>query len=109
LNKFSKRDRLLKDTSKVIENGKRIRKENIVLYFYEDQVPRLSVIIGRKVGNSVLRNKFKRWTKEIFRNEKDTLNNFGIVVIYKPGADRYDFEKVKSMLNDLWLSTGIKK
>ncbi len=106
---FGKNNRLAKDTSKVIETGKRIRVNNLVMYYLPLENPKLSVVISRKVGKSTLRNKLRRWTREIFRNEKTSLKNFGIVIIYKPDLDEYCYQNIKDSLNDIWSRAGIKE
>ena len=105
--KFRSEDRLGKSTSAVIEKGRRVTAGSIVLYFKEENQPRLSVVVGRKTGKSVLRNKLKRWAREIFRENKTGLENYGIVVIYKPGSQELTFSDAKQLIENLWKKLGI--
>ncbi len=107
--KFGKKNRLGKDTSTVVTKGKRTKFNSTVVFYRPDSCPRLSIIISKKVGNSVTRNKLKRWTREIFRIEKDNLKNFGIAVNYKPGAANYSYKKAKKILLKLWKKNKILK
>ena len=105
--KFRREDRLGKSTSVIIEKGKRVSAGNIVLYFKKEDCPKLAVVVGRKVGNSVLRNKLKRWAREIFRENKTDLEKYGIVLIFKPGAHELTFSDAKQAIEDLWKKLGI--
>ena len=58
---FGREYRLSKDTSSIIEKGKRIKQDDIVLYYLPKEKPMMAVVVGKKVGGSVLRNKLKRW------------------------------------------------
>ena len=42
------------------------------------------ICISKKNGNSVQRNKMKRWVREVYKNEENLLKKgFNIVVLYK--------------------------
>ncbi len=105
--KFTSRDRLAKETAEVIQNGQHLRRDNIVLYYLKGSRPKLSVVISTKVAGNASRNKMKRWVREKFRKEKDLLNNYGIVVIFKPGAAKYSYREVIKRISELWKETGI--
>ena len=52
-----------------------------------DRPARLGLIVSRKVGNSVVRNRVKRCVREYFRNElvsQQPLNGCNLVVIARP-------------------------
>ncbi|MGM0441852.1 MAG: ribonuclease P protein component [Elusimicrobiota bacterium] len=107
--RFRKKNRLGKDTSKVVSRGKRRRFGNIVLFYRPGKLPRLSVIIGKKVGNSVTRNRLKRWTREIFRKSKNKIKNYDIAINYKPGSADYKFPEVEEKLLKLWRENKLLK
>jgi ribonuclease P protein component len=53
--------------------GRRLHGENFVWIVYArgDELPsRIGVTVSRKVGNSVVRHKVKRWVREVFRRNK---------------------------------------
>jgi len=106
---FSTDDRLSKNTSKVIEEGRRLREKNIVFYYMPFERPCITVIASRKVGKSNMRNKLKRWAKEKYRLERNTLQNYATVVIFKPGAAQYDHGEVDHIIDKLWQRAGIIK
>ena len=68
---------------------------------------RLSVVIGRKVGKSVLRNRLRRWTRELFMEELDKIKEYYIVVNYKKGAGEYGSREIRERIVRLWKECGI--
>ncbi len=105
--KYSKINRLGKETAIIIENGKRKSFENIVLYYMPIEGKKISVVASRKVGKSVERNKLKRWTREIFRVNKEKIRDFGIVIIYKPSEKNFKYSEIKEKLIHMWKNTGL--
>ena len=63
--------------------------------------PLVSVIISKKViKSSVVRNKYRRRLKEVFRNHfKDILLNYELIVIPKVSIVRLDFWEIKKELD----------
>ena len=47
---------------------------------------RLGLVVSRKVGTAVKRNKIKRWVREWFRRASGLPSGVDLVVIAKPGA-----------------------
>ncbi|MGC9326812.1 MAG: ribonuclease P protein component [Candidatus Hinthialibacter sp.] len=60
------------------------------LHVRSNQLPysRLGVIVSRAVGNAVVRNKIKRWLREIFRRSKSQLSRTVDLVIRTKGVVR---------------------
>ena len=53
------------------------------------------ITVSRKVANSVIRNKLKRWVRSCVRNEKwpEKYNSYIFVFVFKPQADATFFSK----------------
>ena len=63
--------------------------------------PRLGLIVTRKVGNAVVRNRAKRIFREIFRlNQKDIPQNTDIVIIVRKNFINYTFHTLSRRLID---------
>lgn len=59
-------------------SNKKILKNNINAINY------FGVCVSKKNGNSVSRNKLKRWVREIYKNEEEKLKkNYNIVILFK--------------------------
>lgn len=84
---------------KTLRYGEKIIGDNnINIYYLEGEEKDIYIIAGRKVGNSVKRNKLKRWTREAFTKNKPLMKNYSIIVNYKPGFDKYEFNYIKDYL-----------
>ena len=59
-------------------SNKKIVNDNIKAINY------FGVCVSKKNGNSVGRNKLKRWVREIYKNEEEKLKkNYNIVILFK--------------------------
>jgi ribonuclease P protein component len=67
------RIRRKKDFLVLYKKGSRYRDRyfNLVYLANESSFSRVGVVVSRKVGNAVLRNKIKRWLRTLFRRNKD--------------------------------------
>jgi ribonuclease P protein component len=51
---------------------------------YDNNVNFFGVCVSKKNGNSVERNKLKRWVREVYKNEESALKkNYSIVILFK--------------------------
>ncbi len=99
---FQRGDRLGPLTSEVIKKGSRIYGGWLKIIYRPGSGPRLSVVTAKRVGKSVQRNRLKRWTREIFRRNKNLFDNYEVVIIYEKGASERDFNQVKRAVKELW-------
>jgi ribonuclease P protein component len=105
---FSKNERLLnpRDYVKLNRVGQREETAHFKIIFAENGlgISRLGITVGRKTGNSVVRNKVKRLIRECFRLHKAHFpQGYDILVAAKQGARHLDYWKVKEELGALIL------
>lgn len=76
--RFTKAEHLTlkKEFEKVFHEGKICKDANIVLYVTENGLPysRLGLVVSKKVGNAVRRNRAKRLLREAYRLNKHVLH-----------------------------------
>jgi len=86
---FKKEERLKnkKDFNNIFKYGKCIKYKFYSCYYIkniENDRSRIGIVVKKKIGNSVKRNYEKRVIKNIYRQNKNILNqNFDIVFILK--------------------------
>jgi ribonuclease P protein component len=69
------RIRKKKDFLVLYKRGNRYRGRyfNLVYLPNNQAFSRMAVVVSKKVGNAVIRNKIKRWTRDLFRRNKNLL------------------------------------
>lgn len=82
---FRKHERVRKrkDYSRIYKNGARLYYENFLVLIHpnEEGARRLGITVGKRIGNSVKRNRIKRLLREFFRLHKDSLPAGADIVI----------------------------
>ena len=87
------------DFQLVYKNGKSYADKNIVVYVRENQtdINRLGISVSKKVGNSIVRHRFARLVREVYRLHENIFNSgLDIVVVARnraKDANYFDIEK----------------
>lgn len=93
---FSKQDKIRKghDYFRLKSAGSVFKTKLLVFNFMESDRMRLGLIVTKKVGDSVTRNRTKRWIREVFRlNRAAFARPVDLVVI--PRKSEFTFEDIK--------------
>ena len=84
---FSKdfRIRRSSDFERIFQKGKRLYTEHFTFIYTPNSLgyPRLGLVVGKKFGNSVGRNRTKRVLREVFRKNKPLFNSLDILILAK--------------------------
>lgn len=101
------------DFQKLKINGKKFKPCYWLIINYSnntDLIFNVGYTVSRQVGNAVVRNKLKRWSREFFRKALTKENlNFGmdINVIFRPSKDDF-YKKIAHEELDFQLSKFFK-
>jgi ribonuclease P protein component len=82
----------------VQRHGRRLWGRRFIFYFGRPStaVTRLGITASRKVGNAVIRNRIKRWVREIFRQNPQIFPRpVDVVVIVKRGIDDFSYRTIE--------------
>ena len=104
---FAKTDRILKRSEFLYlsHNGKKISNKHFLLLFCPGQLEgsRLGITVTRKVGNAILRNRIKRFSREYFRLNRHKINGYwDINLIAKKEAAELTSEQAFISLQDVF-------
>lgn len=96
------------------ESGTRESGRYSVLFLRPNELmhPRLGVTVTRKAGKANVRNKLKRWTREVFRTSSGTglwALGLDVVVNVKPAAATATFEEFSRDLDRLFRRSAEKR
>ncbi|UMZ75186.1 ribonuclease P protein component [Natranaerofaba carboxydovora] len=93
-----------KEFRDVLNNGKSYVTKNLVLYVKKNEknYNRLGIIISKKVGKSVVRNRIRRLLKEVYRKDEIYLKSgFDLVFIVRHRAYNLDYKTACKEFNKL--------
>lgn len=93
-----------KEFDDIIANGKYIKNRYFVIYNKESNYsyPRFGIAVGKKIGNAVTRNKFKRQIRMIINNNKNLFkNNKDYIIIIKKSSLDLKFSELNNNLLEL--------
>jgi len=70
----------------------------------ESQSPRLGLSVDRRIGKAVIRNRIKRWMREVFRLHQPRLKNrIEMILIARSSArELVDYSKMEKRILNLW-------
>lgn len=92
---------------RVYETGRRIFSRYSVVFFAANDLPysRIGITATKKLGKANVRNRIKRWTREIYRHERAPLGlderALDVVVNVKPNAAQATFREFSDDLSGL--------
>lgn len=103
---FGKHERVRKrkDYSRIYKNGARLYSESfqVLILANDKDTRRLGITVGKKIGNSVKRNRIKRLLREFFRLHKDSLPaGRDIVVTVRKDVSARSLHEITRELEDL--------
>ncbi|HEX2121134.1 MAG TPA: ribonuclease P protein component [Thermoanaerobaculia bacterium] len=83
---------------RVYETGRKLFSRYVVLFFAANDLPhsRIGITATKKTGKANVRNRLKRWTREVYRRQREPLDldrrSLDIVVNVKPNAAEASFD-----------------
>ena len=109
---FPKKYRLRKrkEFEYVFKNGKRICGRGLICYWLEDELmgSKLGIVVSRKVGCAVVRNKIKRYIREYYRLHRPYFKKVGaLIVVARPQIAGWTHEEIDAELESLLRQEGI--
>jgi ribonuclease P protein component len=101
--KKDERIRRFLEFKKIFKYGKRIEDKRFVIYFLknDENISRFSIVVGRRIGKAVIRNRIKRIIREIYRKNKRVFGKkMDWIFIAKGQWERIEYNYIESLLID---------
>jgi ribonuclease P protein component len=111
-NKFPRRERLTRKSEylDVYRNGEKQVGRAFICYTVrrQGQGRKLGISVSRKVGNAVVRNRLKRYVREIYRTHRTLLaEDAHIVLVARPAAVAFDYAACEEAIRKLLRKGGL--
>lgn len=85
------------DFDRIIKTGRRIKNKSFIIYSIENNLPydRYGVSVGKKLGNAVYRNRYKRKIRAIIDNYKKLyINNKDYIIILRGSTEEKNYQEL---------------
>lgn len=93
------------DFNEIIKKGyKKSNKYMVLFYLKKDYIkPNFGIAVGKKLGNAVVRNKFKRQFRNIIDNNRFLFQNYhNYIIMIKKEANSADFKTLEKEFINLF-------
>lgn len=97
-----------RDFDKIIKFGKKQKNNSFIIYSLPNYLPydRFGVSVGKKLGNAVFRNKYKRKIRSIIDNYKKLYGNSkDYIIILRRSHKEKDYQTLKTDFFELMTDT----
>lgn len=88
----------------IINKGKSFGNKVFSIYFlkHEEEYPKFGIAVGKKIGNAVTRNKYKRIIRNIIDNNKLLFKkDYDYIIIIKRKCLDLSFKELNNNLSEL--------
>lgn len=102
-----KRNQMIKsheDFNVVINKGKKIKNQYFLVFIMpkKEEKTKFGIAVGKKVGNAVVRNKFKRQMRSIIDNNKFLFKNYhNYIIMIKKECLNIPYNLLEKSLREL--------
>ncbi len=85
------------DFKEVFNKGIRLHTEHYTLVYIPNSFgfPRLGLVVGKRRGHAVGRNRIKRVLREVFRQNKPLFDSFDVLILAKKGSETLGYNRAK--------------
>lgn len=90
---------------KIYRQSKRFRSDGLTILVHfnnsRESVTKFGIVVSKKIGNAVVRNKLKRQFRAIFRESILSLKSgLEIVVVAYPGIEKLSFAEINRVIEN---------
>lgn len=89
------------DFNKIINQGNKKNGKSIIMFYLKKDYPKpnFGIAVGKKIGNAVVRNKYKRRFRNIIDNNKLLFSNYNnYIIMIKKEALKSSYEELENEL-----------
>lgn len=100
---LSKKYRMKKNSQfdYIFKNGKTIKNSKLLIFYStcKSKLPKIGIVVSKKIGNSVVRNKVKRLLRESIRSIMNSLvTNNNYIFVARSGIETLSKNEIQSII-----------
>ena len=91
------------DFNNIILNGRKFGNKHYYFFYVENnlQRPRFGVTVGKKLGNAVIRNKYKRKVRALIDKNKNMFQKgFDYIIMVRKACIGLDYKELESKFKE---------
>jgi ribonuclease P protein component len=80
--------RLRRDFDRIFSQGRSVHNAYLRLVYIENGLdhPRIAIVVKKKIGKAVFRNRLRRLVREVYRLNKEKFPNVDVVFVFRDRA-----------------------
>ena len=78
-----------KEIHKVLQNGTRLAGRTVNIFYTTADIRKFAIIVPKRIGNAVQRNRIKRFCREIYRKNPQWFFNKKVIIFVKSFIQNY--------------------
>ena len=94
----------------IFKNGKTVKNNKLLMFYSKSnsKLPKIGVVVSKKIGKSVIRNRVKRLIRESVHQQMHNLNTkFNYIFVARQGIENLSFTEINTSIFNLLTSSQI--